>query len=123
MERTVYMVRVVTHGLYEWGRGWVSSEKAGLWHRFWEECPSRFWRLTRPIENNLGHECYLASMAGSIYLHPMDFDAVLTTPEYLVTDIYLADLQETMKKCSEVVGFTYDFKVSKKQRITFNVEG
>lgn len=120
MERTIYMVRVVTHGLYEWGRGWVSSEKARLWNEFWSKCPSTFWFIAKPKDDI---SCpHLLSMAGGIYLHPMDFDAVLIGPEYLITDLYLSDLQETMKKCSEVVGFTYDFKVSKKQRITFNVE-
>ena len=115
------MVRVTTQGLYEWGRGWVSSEKGRLWNEFWEKCPSRFWYIATPKD---GISCpYLVSMAGSIYLHPMDFEAVLTTQEYSLTDIYLEDLQETMKKCSEVVGFTYDFKVSKKQRINFNMEG
>lgn len=121
MERTVYMVRVVTHGLYEWGRGWVSSEKARLWDEFWSKCPSTSWRIA-PLKDGIGCP-YLASMAGSIYLHPMDFDAVLTAPEYLITDTYLSDLQKLMKECADHVGFTYDFKVSKKQRIIFNMEG
>ena len=118
MERTIYMVRVVTHGLYEWGRGWVSSEKARLWDEFWSKCPSTFWHIATPKN---GFSCpYLVSMAGSIYLHPMDFDVVLT--EYVATSIYLSDLQKLMKECADHVGFTYDFKVSKKQKITFNVE-
>lgn len=117
MKRTVCMVRFVSHGLYEWGKGFISAEKQTLWTEFWDNCPSATWKITKYEEMSVP---FLVSMDGSFYLHPMDFDAVLTVPEFLCNDIYLDDLRELIAKCAKYVGFTYDLYVSEKKRIDFD---
>ena len=117
MKRTVYAVRFVSHGLYEWGKGFISNEKYELWEEFWSNCPSSTWKA---VKGDYETSCeLLVSMAGSIYLHPMDFDAIITMSDVSLTDVYLRDLNKVLKKCAEYVGFTFDLYVSKKQRIDF----
>ena len=117
MERMVFMVRVDICGLYEWGRGWVSSEKARLWNEFWAKCDSVHWSVSK---DKLGYGCdLLVSMSGCIYLHPMDFNTVLVSTWTSGDDPYVKELHKIVDECANYVGFTYEFKVSRKQNIVF----
>ena len=67
-------LRIVFHGLYEWGRGWVSVETKNKW----EDCLAQieddesiyFWNY---FYNNKGCESHhLIGTQGNVFLHPMD---------------------------------------------------
>lgn len=67
-------VRGVFAGIYAWGDGW-SIEIADKWDKYLRNYHGIFWR---PIPPKHRMDCWqLVSIGGSIYLHPMDFHAVL----------------------------------------------
>lgn len=71
----VCVVRGVFANIYQWGDGW-SQETAKKWHDYLEKYNGIFWHYFRD-EKGIGGSDYLVSTGGSIYLHPMDFRAVL----------------------------------------------
>lgn len=62
----------VFHGIYEWGRGFVSQDVYNRWKSYWLTLDATFWHhfFTKDCQ-------YLVETGGSIYLHPMDFTLVL----------------------------------------------
>ena len=69
------------HGLYEWGKGWVSRKAMDMWDYWWEnEFPKLgTWRWHHYLPGNDFGSCgILVSNSTSIYMHPMGFYGVLT---------------------------------------------
>lgn len=113
----MYNVRTVSchfNDLYEMGRGFASTEAAEAWTRFWEGVngPGRgacFWRYCAPREP---FSCgYLVSSAGSIYVHPMDFNTVLHGhggPDFRL----IRELRRLCREAAEACGTTCHFTMS-----------
>lgn len=68
-------VRGVFANIYEWGEGW-SQETAKKWHDYLENYKGIYWDYFRDSKELYGSD-YLVSTGGAIFLHPMDFHAVL----------------------------------------------
>lgn len=57
------------HGLYEWGKGWLSQEQADAWHEYLAGVSKEDWVFWS--HHKTGDAEYLVSVTGSIYMHPM----------------------------------------------------
>ena len=64
-------VRGVFANIYQWGEGW-SKETSEKWDNFLQNYDGCHWH---PVK--IHDIWYLVGVEGSIYLHPMDFNAVL----------------------------------------------
>lgn len=94
------------NGIYAWTGGFVSEEAYDAWHSFWNGVNDRkkdasgdvhCWQYCRPVDNiSCG---YLVSTAGSIYLHPTGFHAILYSA-YGGPDLRL--IRELRRLCREV---------------------
>lgn len=104
----VCVVRGVFANIYQWGEGW-SQETAKKWHAYLENYKGIFWHYSRD-ERGLGGSDYLISTGGSIYLHPMDFRAVLHSSGGKcprgnnddLEDYFGGELDELKKLCTEL---------------------
>ena len=66
---SIFKLRYITHGLYEGGKGYVSSDVAAKWRRFFDEFDDCRWTVIKP--RSIG-ECFrIASTRSCCYLHPM----------------------------------------------------
>lgn len=73
-------------GIYEWGKGFVDTDKYQQWESFWSTYKGIFWGSVKL--NDSMNTRYLVSTYGNVYLHPMDFTCYLSN----VRDIeYLSD--------------------------------
>ena len=70
-------VRGRFQGIYAWGEGW-DSETAKNWDEYLRNYKGNYWRAIEPEHRMDSWE--LLTTGGSIYLHPMDFRAVLSNP-------------------------------------------
>lgn len=68
-------VRGIFTGIYQWGEGW-SQETAKKWYDYLENYKGIYWDYFRDSKELYGSD-YLVSTGGAIFLHPMDFHAVL----------------------------------------------
>lgn len=68
-------VRGIFTGIYQWGEGW-SQETAKKWYDYLENYRGIYWDYFRDSKELYGSD-YLVSTGGAIFLHPMDFHAVL----------------------------------------------
>lgn len=71
----ICVVRGVFANIYQWGEGW-DTETAQRWNDYLENYKGIYWSYFRDGKRSYGTD-YLVSTQGSIYLHPMDFRAVL----------------------------------------------
>ncbi len=103
-------VRGVFAGIYAWGDGW-SKEVANKWNDFLMNYQGNYWRVVRPESR---WDCWqLVSTQGSIYLHPMDFNAVLKSSggcspkgnDDLLEDYFGEHLEELKKLCTELAEY------------------
>lgn len=70
----VLAFRASFDGLYEWGRGWISHEKAEAWRKYFLGLEGyTFWDIHC---NSRKDTMYLVGNGCSVYLHPMDITAV-----------------------------------------------
>lgn len=98
-------------GIYEWSRGFISSDIADRWHKFWKyvstynKTPNtdscvHLWRILR---GDIGCDI-LVSIGGSIYLHPMSGEGVIKTINEVMPDLVYAELCRLMNACVEYIG-------------------
>lgn len=62
--------------IYYWGQGFASMEASAKWDAFWarqRDVDNNFWQVY--IKDGTP---YVVAVNGSVYMHPMDFDLVLT---------------------------------------------
>lgn len=104
----IVVVKGTFNNIYFWGKGYRDLETANAWHNAWDEIKSVCWHHARLDDTE-----YLVSVQGSIYLHPMDFRAILHGCGCHTDDTY--DCAELKKICEEVAkkcGGTFDLEVS-----------
>lgn len=105
---TIYKIKGTFHGLYELGKGW-DYETSRMWNEFWKGTNPIFWKF---FQN--GQEQHLVSTYGSIFLHPMNFTAILSAG-YMDMDSELAELKKLCTRCAEACGGTFEMEVTRKQ--------
>lgn len=103
MKQRIVEVQGTFDGLYEWGKGW-DFETASSWRKFWDTYNGCYWSFFKE-EHSYGDSHYLVSTHGSIFLHPMDFHAVLSGPNAGV----MSELKEACERCAEACGGTFGF--------------
>lgn len=107
----VRIYKYKTHGVYEWGRGFVSVEVADKWNEFWRVVATEgriphtdrhiyMWQI---LPGDIGCDTLVAT-GGSIYLHPMDGVGVVQTTNEVMTDGVYAELCRLMNACVEYIG-------------------
>lgn len=69
MTDSIFKLRYITHGLYEWGKGYVNNDVAAEWRKFFNEFDDCRWTVIKPKSSG---ECFrIASTCSCCYLHPM----------------------------------------------------
>lgn len=104
----ICVVRGVFANIYQWGEGW-SQETAQKWHDYLENYKGIYWHYFRDSKKSYGTD-YLVSTGGSIFLHPMDFHAVLHSSGAKscrghnddLEDYFGGELDELKKLCTEL---------------------
>lgn len=107
----VRIYKYKTHGIYEWGRGFVSCAVADKWHSFWEfvaengriPYTDKHIHLWRILRGDIGCNILVAT-GGSIYLHPMDGCGVVQTINEVHTDSVYVELCRLMNACAAFIG-------------------
>ena len=113
----IVVVKGTFNNIYFWGKGYRDLETANAWHNAWDEVKSILWHHTRLDDTE-----YLVNIQGSIYLHPMDFRAILHGCGCHTSDTY--DCAELKRICEEVAkkcGGTFDLEVSEEIAIDANL--
>ena len=71
-------MKVLFSGIYDWGTGWVSSEKEEAWKDWFENLGSTvdpsFWSYFD--SDGFVRGKYLVCSSGSVYLHPREMSCV-----------------------------------------------
>lgn len=69
MTDEIWKLRYITHGLYEWGKGYVSNDVAEKWHKFFNKFADYGWDVIKPKSSG---DCFrIVSTYSCCYLHPM----------------------------------------------------
>ena len=45
---SIFKLRYTTHGLYEWGKGYVNNDIADKWRKFFDEFDDYRWTVIKP---------------------------------------------------------------------------
>ena len=104
----ICVVRGVFANIYQWGDGW-SQETAKKWYDFLENYKGIHWHYFRDSKKSYGSD-YLVGTHGSIFLHPMDFRAVLHSSgcrerrghDDELEDYFGSNLDELKKLCEDL---------------------
>lgn len=108
----VAIVHGTFSGLYEWGKGWVSSEASNAWNEFLENLNATYWHSV--LVEDFDKTWYLVGTHGSVYLHPMDFNAVFhNCGVHSADDFSCEELEEICKELAQACGGTFELAVSK----------
>ena len=111
MTDSIFKLRYITHGLYEWGEGYVSSDVAAEWRRFFDEFDDCRWTVIKP--GSTGESFRIASTSSCCYLHPMS--GLLTLRDECEVGQVREIITNAVKRC----GGSVDFR---EQRIQFKLE-
>ena len=121
IRKTIAFVKVEFKGIYSWGKGWESMDKYSQWCQFWKDNASGYWK--RVVETDTPHESeYLVSTAGSAYLHPMGFEATLTSCGVMGGDgsylgLEIEALYNLCRKCAEACDAQFTMEVSDEREV------
>ena len=64
----IFKLRYITHGLYEWGNGYVSNDIADRWRKFFDEFDDCRWTVIKPGSSG---ECFrIASIYSCAHCYP-----------------------------------------------------
>ena len=111
MTDSIFKLRYITHGLYEWGRGYVSNDVADKWRGFFDEFDDCMWTVIKP---RISCECFrIASVYSCCYLHPMSGLLTLNSEKevHQVREI----ITNAVKRCGGRVDF-------REQKVSFKLE-
>ena len=111
MNDSIWKLRYTTHGLYEWGKGYVSNDVADKWRKFFGELADYGWTVIKPWSSG---ECFrIASTYSCCYLHPMS--GLLTLHDESEVSQVRDIITNAVKRC----GGNVDFR---EQKVTFKLE-
>ena len=111
MTDSIFKLRYITHGLYEWGRGYVSSDVAAEWREFFDGFDDCRWTVIKPGSTG---DCFrIASTYSCCYLHPMS--GLLTLHNKNEVDRVKVFITNAVKSC----GGSVDFR---EQKVSFKLE-
>ena len=111
MVDSIFKLRYITHGLYEWGGGYVSNDVAAKWRKFFGEFDDYGWTVIKPKSS--GHSFRIASTCSCCYLHPMS--GILT----LKNEREVSQVREIITNAVKRCGGSVDFR---EQKIQFKLE-
>ena len=111
MVDSIFKLRYITHGLYEWGNGYVSSDVVYKWRKFFDEFDDCRWTVIKP--GSSGESFRIASTSSCCYLHPMS--GLLT----LDNEKEVSQVREIITNAVKRCGGSIDFR---EQRIQFKLE-
>lgn len=52
MINSIFKLRYITHGLYEWGKGYVSNDVAEEWRKFFDEVVFKVTLMFDPLDTS-----------------------------------------------------------------------
>lgn len=108
---SIFKLRYTTHGLYEWGRGFVSNDIADKWYKFFDEFDDFRWTI---VNSKFLADCFrIASTYSCCYLHPMS--GLLT----LDNEREVSQVREIVTNAVKRCGGRVDFR---EQKIQFKLE-
>ena len=111
MTDSIFKLRYITHGLYEWGKGCVSSDVAAKWRKFFDEFDDCRWSVIKP---RASFACFrIASTCSCCYLHPMS--GLLT----LDNEKEVRQVREIITNAVKRCGGSVDFR---EQKVSFKLE-
>lgn len=133
MNRFAISLKGVFENIYEWGEGFKDRETMNKWNTYWNSVfktiRSLWWKYAEG--DSFGGCGHLSSMYGNIYMHPMDFSAVLVMDRGCVSVSIGRDgkkyynhfgnivrsLKEICDECAKYCGGSFRLEVSKEFRI------
>ena len=108
---SIFKLRYITHGLYEWGKGYVSNDVAAEWRKFFDEFDDYGWTVIKPGSSG---DCFrIASVYSCCYLHPMG--GLLTLHSKNEVDRVKMFIANAVKSCGGRVDF-------REQEVSFKLE-
>lgn len=111
MTDSIWKLRYITHGLYEWGKGYVNNDVAAKWHKFFDEFADYGWDVIKPKSSG---DCFrIASVYSCCYLHPMS--GLLTLNNKKEVDRVKVFIANAVKSCGGRVDF-------REQEVSFKLE-
>jgi hypothetical protein len=120
--KTSIMVRGYFNGIYDWGEGWKSGVKE-KWDEYLSTKKSYTWKHYRV--NDICQTDYLHDITNIIFLHPLNFFAVLNECGCMTNGSYfkveIEDLYEYCKGLAEYCGGTFTMEVSNEITSTYNM--
>lgn len=111
MTDEIWKLRYITHGLYEWCKGFVSYDIADKWREFFDEFDDCRWTI---IKSGPSGECFrIASTRSCCYLHPMS--GLLT----LDNEREVSQVREIITNAVKRCGGRVDFR---EQKVSFKLK-
>ena len=108
---SIFKLRYITHGLYEWGKGYVSNDVDAELSRFFDEFDDCRWTVIKP--KSIGDCFRIASTCSCCYLHPMS--GLLTLRDEREVGQVREIITNAVKRCGGRVDF-------REQKIQFKLE-
>lgn len=117
------MVRGTFKGLYTWGEGWDYTTR-DKWEAYLSRMKSYGWKYYK-CDDGFSVSYYLHNTNNIIFLHPMQFEAVLNDCGCMVNGSYfkgdIENLYEICKGLAEYCGGTFSMEVSGEKQTTYDV--
>lgn len=112
MKKEVVFVRGTFDGIYGWGKGFYTTEKAYQWEAALKSVDNIFWKVF--TDHHASYDThYLVATGGSVYLHPMDFTGIIHSLGNSSDSFDCKALKEVCDKIAEQCGGTFKLEVSK----------
>ena len=108
---SIFKLRYITHGIYEWGKGYVNNDVAAEWNKFLDDFADCRWSVIKPKSSS---GCFrIASTYSCCYLHPMS--GLLT----LDNEQEVSDVRDIITNAVKRCGGRVDFR---EQNVSFKLE-
>lgn len=115
MKMSIVLVRGVFKDIYFWGKGWKDNETYRKFKEAERNIKSYFWNLHKS-DDGMSSD-YLVSVDGSVYLHPMDFSAVLHRCGSSEDSFACGDLKRICEEIAAYCGGSFEMEVSKPMEV------
>ncbi len=118
-------------GIYEWGKGFVSQEKALAWKDFWQNFDGCMWHFVVTEKDSGCAAQYLVGIYSNIFLHPMDFrfyhpegldkfsTGLISAEDMAKENVTIKELYKVCNDVAEACGGKFSMKIDI-QEVNFN---